>query len=679
VVAIGRPRLATWWRLRNKVRHLGWGVADQAVSSVTNSVMVLYVAHRVGSAQFGAFSLAYVTYSFALNASRGLTSDPLMVRFSGVDPSAWRLAVARCTGTAAAAGLATGVGVLAVAALLSSAARFAFLGLGVTLPFLMLQDSWRFAFFAAGRGRQAFVNDLIWAVALVPALLLLRLAGIENVFWFVFAWGAAAGVAAAAGLAQARVMPKLSGSREWLSRHRDLGFRYLAENTSFSCASQLRTYGLGFIAGLAAVGYVQAASTLLGPVMVVLMGMTIVGIPEAARILRRSPQHLLLFCIVVSGGLIVTAVAWGAVLLLVLPRGLGMLLLGPIWRPAYPLVLPYALSIMGLCAWCGAQAGLHALGAARRSLRAMVLASVASLAGALVGALQGGALGSVRGLAVATWIGALLWWWQLRAAMGESGIAPFGHRHGEQHQEPTMESLRRMTASGHADGDAPSPTAGNADGQREHHGKPSSPWDQPQLVPSPGARFERAPPSEPPFQPSFPSATLFPPVPAVSHAPPSGPADPPVPPDPSASPGRSAAPTSSASTTWTVVVDSDRTYYDRIWTTRALSGLPVAFPARGNQRRFVLIGNQMLIGRRSTASAVEPEIDLAAPPADPAVSRLHAFLIAAPDGTWAVLDPGSANGTLLNGRKIAIGNLLPLHEGDRINLGAWTVITVHRG
>jgi pSer/pThr/pTyr-binding forkhead associated (FHA) protein len=87
----------------------------------------------------------------------------------------------------------------------------------------------------------------------------------------------------------------------------------------------------------------------------------------------------------------------------------------------------------------------------------------------------------------------------------------------------------------------------------------------------------------------------------------------------------------------------------------------------------------MRIGRRSATRDLEPEIDLAGPPADPGISRLHAVLIAAPDGTWAVLDPGSANGTLLNGREIAIGDLITLHDGDRINLGAWTVITVNRG
>ena len=149
-----------------------------------------------------------------------------------------------------------------------------------------------------------------------------------------------------------------------------------------------------------------------------------IGIPEASRILRHSPQRLVLFCLLVSGGLAIAAVAWGAVLLVALPRGLGTLLLGSIWRPTYPLVVPYALSIVGVCAWGGAIVGLHALGAARRSLRAMVVASAASLAFGLVGALSGGVLGSVRGLAIAAWFGALLWWWQLHGAMRESGIAP---------------------------------------------------------------------------------------------------------------------------------------------------------------------------------------------------------------------------------------------------------------
>ena len=70
-----------------------------------------------------------------------------------------------------------------------------------------MQDSWRYSFFALGRGSKAFLNDLTWAAALVPALLVLRATGHADVFWYVFAWGAAAAAGAAVGPLQARVIP----------------------------------------------------------------------------------------------------------------------------------------------------------------------------------------------------------------------------------------------------------------------------------------------------------------------------------------------------------------------------------------------------------------------------------------------------------------------------------------
>jgi pSer/pThr/pTyr-binding forkhead associated (FHA) protein len=130
--------------------------------------------------------------------------------------------------------------------------------------------------------------------------------------------------------------------------------------------------------------------------------------------------------------------------------------------------------------------------------------------------------------------------------------------------------------------------------------------------------------------------------------------------------------------TWSVVVTSDREYYDLMQAERIEAGWDLPFPAYHAERRFPLTGKQVRIGRRSAARAVEPEVDLSGAPVDPGISRLHLMLLPAPDGSWAVLDPGSANGTLLNGREIPAGDLIPLADGDRINLGAWTVITVRR-
>jgi FHA domain len=131
--------------------------------------------------------------------------------------------------------------------------------------------------------------------------------------------------------------------------------------------------------------------------------------------------------------------------------------------------------------------------------------------------------------------------------------------------------------------------------------------------------------------------------------------------------------------TWTAVVGADRAYYDHVQALAGPEGAAVTFPSYCAERRFQLVGNQMRIGRRSVSRGLAPEIDLTGPPADPGISRLHAVLIATPDGSWAVLDPGSANGTLVNGTEIRTGDQVALHNGDRINLGAWTAITVHRG
>jgi O-antigen/teichoic acid export membrane protein len=315
---------------------------------------------------------------------------------------------------------------LVVSMFLHGTTGMAFLALGLTLPGLLVQDSWRFAFFALGRGGQAFLNDTIWTIVLIPALVLLRQTGHANVFWFVFAWGAAAAVAAVIGPLQARVLPKASGGWGWVSQHRDLGPRYLAEGTLNSSQNQLRNYGIGFILGLGALGYVQAANTLMGPFMVIFFGMGLVLLPEAARILRRAPRRLPLFCACASGGLALLGLAWGVVLLLALPRGLGHLMLGSLWQPTYPLVLPSTIAVMGGCVQAGAGTGLHALGSARRSLRAMAIASARVVICGLIGAALGGAAGTMYGAAVASWAGAALFWLQLRHALRDSRNAPAG-------------------------------------------------------------------------------------------------------------------------------------------------------------------------------------------------------------------------------------------------------------
>ena len=282
---------------------------------------------------------------------------------------------------------------------------------------------------------------------MIPALVFLKISGHANVFWCTLAWGMAAGVAAAIGPLQARVVPNLAGAAKWLSRHRDLGPRYLVENTGGNAADTLRSYTVSSILGVAAIGYIQAAGTLMGPFKIIMFGISLVTIPEGARLLRRSPRHLPLFCAAVSIGLTLLALAWGVVLLVALPKGLGHLMLGSIWRPTYPLVLPATLSVTSMCANTGALVGLHTLGAARRSMRAVIFTAVLVVACALVGAMTGGTLDSMRYAAAAAWVGTMVSWWQLRRALHDSDTVPVPGWLWPSRQHEYQPSSSRLTPS----------------------------------------------------------------------------------------------------------------------------------------------------------------------------------------------------------------------------------------
>jgi hypothetical protein len=170
------------------------------------------------------------------------------------------------------------------------------------------------------------------------------------------------------------------------------------------------------------------------------------------------------------------------------------------------------------------------------------------------------------------------------------------------------------------------------------------------------------PPAGPPPAAAPPAAA--PPAAAAPQAPVAPPASPPAP-DPAA--------------TWTAVVAADHDYYDQMRAAGDPEAAAIAFPPYCPERRFRLSGTEVRIGRRSASRGLEPEIDLTGPPTDTGVSRLHAVLLAGPDGAWSVLDPGSANGTLVNGSEIPRDEPVPLDDGDRIHLGAWTMITITRG
>ncbi|WP_327246302.1 FHA domain-containing protein [Streptomyces sp. NBC_01320] len=224
--------------------------------------------------------------------------------------------------------------------------------------------------------------------------------------------------------------------------------------------------------------------------------------------------------------------------------------------------------------------------------------------------------------------------------------------------------------------------------------QPPHPFQQ--QGPPPPSFQQQGPPPAPSFQQQGP-----PPPPSFQQqsAPPSfEQSGPPAPPQPQATgddwmlppPSQQQVPTqqplqsqgpNQAPAGWTAVIAPDREYFLAMMQRSGPEATGLNLPAYSPEQRLPLIGNQVTIGRRRHSTGESPDVDLSVPPEDPGVSHQHAVLVQQPDGSWAVVDQNSTNGTTLNGAEDPIQPYVPvpLQDGDQVHVGAWTTITIRRG
>jgi FHA domain len=124
---------------------------------------------------------------------------------------------------------------------------------------------------------------------------------------------------------------------------------------------------------------------------------------------------------------------------------------------------------------------------------------------------------------------------------------------------------------------------------------------------------------------------------------------------------------------WDAIATADRQRFER----QSTDG--ISFPSDYGERRFALDRPEIRIGR-SRAGKERPDIDLGGEHADPGISHLHALLTRQDDGSYALSDLHSTNGTVLNDGSLEVSRdvAVPLQDRDQIHLGAWTTITLRR-
>lgn len=394
----------------------GWGLADQSLSSLTNFAFGVAAARTLGPAGFGAFGIAFTTYLVALGVCRALACEPLVVRFSSTSFLHWRKGTESAVGAALTIAVIMGLLVGAIGLTVDQPVRDGLLGLGVILPGLLLQDAWRFVFFADGRGSAAFLNDLVWALLLLPLLLLLAAANEFSVLSLVLAWGGSATVAAILGLHQARLMPRVHRTLPWLREQRDLAPRYVVEFLASNGATQVVVFAVGALAGLSVLGNLRAGLLVLGPLNVLCQGLSLALLPRQVRKARHGPSGLVGSALITSFLIVSVTLTWGASASFA-PSAIGRELLGPIWDGIHQIMLPLSIGIAGEFAMFGARVALRALADVRRSLGAGLISSLLVLIGGIGGASFRTTSAVITGLGMALWLGSVVWWYQLVRAL----------------------------------------------------------------------------------------------------------------------------------------------------------------------------------------------------------------------------------------------------------------------
>lgn len=409
-------------------RRALWTFTDQALSSLTNAALTIVVARAVGADDFGAFALALLTFSFVIGLGRSTIGDPYVIRFSDADRTARHTATRQAAGAAVALGLCAGA-ICVVAGLLipQTQSRDALIALAMSLPGLLLQDTWRYAFFAAQRPAAATVNDAVWAVLQFSLLAVLLARDVESVFWITLAWGMSALVAAVLGVFQMRVVPSVASAGRWFYLTRDLNIRMGIDFAFNMGAVNLAIYVITAVVGLVAAGALRAAQTLLGPLNLFRSGLDSFVLPMMSR-MAGTGRSLLRPAAATSAAATLVSSTWVGTLLL-LPASVGEDVLGDSWDGARSVMIGTGIVQISVSIVLGASLGMKALRRADQLLRVTVIQAPLIIGFGCIGAWQWGIVGAANGFGLAQFVGTILSWYYFRGAN-------VGERHWVTQPEP---------------------------------------------------------------------------------------------------------------------------------------------------------------------------------------------------------------------------------------------------
>jgi O-antigen/teichoic acid export membrane protein len=262
---------------------------DQAFSSASNFVVGVAVARISGPQGLGGFALAYGFWLVLAAMHRSLVTDPMAIENDAVQPDApARLSRGFASEVTLAMAAAILLAIVGTPLFFEGQRTFGLAMLAVIpwVPFLLVQDYWRWTGFMRREPGKSLANDTVFNIVQAACFALVAIGHVHSVVAVIASWGAGSAAGALYGLWQFKVRPTLRGGLKALRDRWHLS-KWLAGNSAMGwAASQASVLLAGFILGPAGLGALRASQTLVqGPALVLIQAGGSVGLPEASRAL----------------------------------------------------------------------------------------------------------------------------------------------------------------------------------------------------------------------------------------------------------------------------------------------------------------------------------------------------------------------------------------------------------
>lgn len=384
-----------------------YSLLSQLSNSAGNVLLTVVIARNALPAEYGAWAIAYAGYMISLAAARSVACTPLLIRSH---PSQTELRRHACgaIGVAAMTGITASLILLSLGGL-SQTIFHEVWPFALVLPILLAQDAARFYCFASSRPQFAAMMDLSWLVLQVALFLYLELQGPNTSSAITIAWG----LTSTAGLwwtvYRNRLLPRPRAIVYfWVCTRRDAA-KLLADSAISSAVTQALPVIVGMTAGLAAAGALRGGLTLMGPINILVAGLTPMATIAARREHQRR-QSTGSFLAVWSALIFLASTAYGATLWL-LPSHIGEQLLGATWIAASALLAPLILQAVIRGPLTGVPIALRATRRVGIALQFRLMTVVPSILFPWGGALLFGLSGAVWGILLSAVANNLLSLW----------------------------------------------------------------------------------------------------------------------------------------------------------------------------------------------------------------------------------------------------------------------------